>query len=144
MQFCSPQVGWVWGKTKLIEKGTCTITALPGGEGSSQMCQWSRWSSLCPLGSGAEGWDLFFFVSEKWLCPSCAGAGAGVAAKVLPARGAGPTHPLFLEHLDSDLCLGGRIYLNFLFKSGKNVLDPFQDLCISCKLRLARKETAWH
>lgn len=82
---------------------------------------------------------MFFFVSEKWLCPSCAGAGAGAAAKVLPARGAGPARS-FLEDLDSDLCLGGRIYLIFLKKSGKNVLD----LCISCKLRLARKETAWH
>jgi len=45
----------------------------------------SRWSSLCLPGSGAEGWDLFFFLSEKWLYPSCAGAGAGVAAKVLPS-----------------------------------------------------------
>lgn len=40
-------------------------------------------------GSGGEGWDLFSFVSEKWLCPSCAWAGAGVAAKVLPAGTAG-------------------------------------------------------
>lgn len=32
---------------------------------------------------------MFSFVSEKWLCPSCAGAGARVAAKVLPARTAG-------------------------------------------------------
>lgn len=32
---------------------------------------------------------MFFFVSEKWLYPSCAGAGAGAAAKVLP-DGAGP------------------------------------------------------
>lgn len=55
----------------------------------SKMCQRSRWSSLCPPGSGGEGWDLFSFVSEKWLCPSCAGAGARVAAKVLPAGTAG-------------------------------------------------------
>lgn len=55
----------------------------------SEMCQRSRWSSLCLPGSGGEGWDSFSFVSEKWLCPSCAGAGAGVAAKVLPAGTAG-------------------------------------------------------
>lgn len=55
----------------------------------SEMCQRSRWSSLCLPGSGGEGWDSFSFVSEKWLCPSCSGAGAGVAAKVLPAGTAG-------------------------------------------------------
>lgn len=71
-----------------------------GAKAGSQMCQRSRWRSLGLPGSGPEGWDLFFFVSEKWLYPSCAGAGA--AAKVLPAgaaggklQGAGPTHSVW-------------------------------------------------
>lgn len=79
----SQNVAWMEGKDVPLQ-------LCQGVKAGSQMCQRSRWSSLCLPGSGAEGWDLFFFVSEKWLYPSCAGAGAGAAAKVLP-DGAGPT-----------------------------------------------------
>lgn len=64
----SQKVSWMEGEDVL----PCQ-EVMPG----SEMCQRSRWSSLCPPGSGGEGWDLFSFVSEKWLCPSCAGLGPG-------------------------------------------------------------------
>lgn len=82
----------VWGQPKhFLDGGEEDVMPWPCQEvmPGSKMCQRSRWSSLCPPGSGGEGWDWFSFVSEKWLCPSCSGAGARVAAKVLPARTAG-------------------------------------------------------
>lgn len=98
------------------------------------MCQQSKWSSLYLPGSRTEGWDLFFFVNEKWLYPSCAGAGARAAAKVLPVRAVGGTlltpsegldlHLAFWGDQESDLCLVFLIIL-LLFKNQEKGFGVF-------------------
>lgn len=96
---------------------------------------------------------MFFFVNEKWLYLSCAGAGARAAAKVLPVRAVGGTlltpsegldlHLAFWEDQESDLCLVFLIILLLFKKSGKRFWSLFMSP-ISCKLRLASKETGSH